>query len=511
MTYDLVIVGGGSAGCVLANRLSADRGRTVLLLEAGPDYASLDELPADIADASRGPSSHGWGFTTEPDSYGTSVPLPRGKVIGGSSSINFCFAPRARPADHDAWVEAGNEGWGYDDLLPLYRAMESYAHGEDRWHGRSGPYTLSRGDDGDLSEIATAFVEAAAVVGYPLGDDVNAPTAKPGVQFAARSVINGVRQSTALTYLNPVRDRPNLEVRGDALVDHVEFEGTRATGVRLADGEVISARHVVLCAGAYESPAILMRSGIGPAEHLRSVGVEILVDAPGVGQNLMEHPAVPGRYAAKPATRTVGAMQLGLNAHSGDPDEVDYDLQLFPSGAVPAHFLAPTYEEPSDGHPTGWDIIYLASCVQPRSRGSVTLRSTDPTDAPVIRLGLYDDPRDAEKVAEAVRIGRRIARTGPLKDLLVREMWPGEDIADDDLEEWVKRHPNVFHHASGTARMGLAKDPASVVDTACAVHHVDGLSVVDASVFPHIPRVATNASTIVAAERAAQKLEERLG
>ncbi len=510
MIYDVVVVGGGSAGCVLANRLSEDPNCSVLLIEAGPDYPTLKELPEDLAYAAFGPQSHNWGYLAEPDKFGSVVYISRGKVIGGSSSINYCFATRARPADHAAWAAVGNDGWGFEDVLPFYKAMESYSHGADEWHGRTGPYKVSRADTAGLSQTAVAAVSAAEELGYSLVDDANAPDSVTGVAIAALGTLGGVRQSAAISYLNPVRDRANLEVRGGALVDRVEFEGGRAGGIRLADGEMVKARHVVLSSGAYETPAILMRSGIGPAEHLASFGIEVVVDAPGVGQNFMEHPAVYGRYAAKPPTSGFGAfVEVVLNATSGDESEVDFDLQIYPSAVVPAEALAGLFG-PTENHPTGWEMVMIVACVQPESRGSVMLRSADPADAPEIRLGLYENARDAEKVAAAYRIVRRLTQTSPLKEFLVEELAPGSQVEDEDLAEYIKRHPANFHHSSGTARMGPASDPNAVVDSRCNVHGVDGLSVVDASVFPVIPRAPTNVTTIVTAERAAVMLKETL-
>jgi len=510
MVYDVVVVGGGSAGCVLANRLSEEPRRSVLLIEAGPDYASLEELPGDLAYAAFGPQSHHWGYLTEPDEFGSVVYVPRGKVIGGSSSVNYCFATRARPADHAAWGAAGNDGWGFEDILPLYKAIESYPHGADEWHGRTGPYRMSRADDAGLSETAVAALSAAETLGYSLIDDVNSPENVTGVAVAALGVIDGVRQSTAIAYLNPVRDRFNLEVRGGVLVDRVEFEGTRANGIRLADGQIIRARHVILSSGAFETPAILMRSGVGPVKHLASFGIEVVVDAPGVGQNLMEHPAVYGRYAANAPGSGFGAfVEVVLNAASGDESEGDYDLQIYPSAVVPAEALAGLFG-PTENHPTGWEMVMLVACVQPESRGSVVLRSADPADPPKIDLGLYKNARDAEKVAEAYRIVRRLTQTSPLKEFIVEELAPGKHVDDEDLAEYMKRHPALFHHASGTARMGPTSDPNAVVDSTCKVHGVEGLSVVDASVFPAIPRVPINVTTIVTAERAAVMLKEVL-
>lgn len=508
MSYDVVVVGGGSAGCVLANRLSEDPNRSVLLLEAGPDYTSVADLPDDIAQAAFAPASHDWGYVAEPDAFGTRVNLPRGKIIGGSSSTNYCFALRARPADHSAWVDAGNPGWGYEEILPYYRAMESYPYGEDQWHGRDGALRMSRFDQ--LSEAAAACVEAGQNLGFPYVEDANAPGA-PGFAIAPLSAVGGVRQSTAVTYLNPVRDRDNLEVCGGCEVDRVLLDGNQAVGVILADGTTIAAMHVVLSAGAYNTPAILMRSGIGPADHLDSLGIEVVKDAPGVGQNLMEHPVMFNLFAANPPTGELGAMyEITLAVRSDDPGEVDYDLQINPTNVIQTEQLPAAFCDPIDDHPTGYDLLMFVSCIQPKSRGSVTLRSSDPADPPVIHIGLYSDVRDAEKVAEAVCVARKLAQTSPLKELIHEERSPGAHVDGDELVEAVRRNPSHYNHASGTAKMGPAEDLMAVVDPTCAVYGIAELSVIDASVFPMIPRVPTNLTTIVVAERAATFLKDRL-
>ena len=506
--YDVVIVGGGSAGCVMATRLSqADL--SVLLIEAGPDYASVQATPADLADAAFAPATHDWGYSAEPDGLGIVVNIPRGKVIGGSSSTNYCFAVRARPADHAAWVAAGNPGWGYEDVLPFYKNMENYAFGDDEWHGREGVYRITRADGSKLSQAAAATVKAGESLGIPMIDDLNAPGV-PGFGLAPLSVVDGVRESTAIAFLDPVRDRPNLTVRGDTLVDKVLFDGTRATGVLLADGTEILGRHVVLTAGTYNTPAILLRSGIGPVDDLAAVGVDVLVDARGVGKNLMEHPVMFNLYAAKEPVGEMGAMyQIMLSAVSAQGD-VDYDLQLCPTAVVPTSSLPAAFVSPVDDHPTGWDMIMFSSCIQPYSRGSVTLKSADPTVAPIIDLGLYSDPRDAEKVAEAVRIGRRLTQTSPLKELIVAEREPGPDVSDEQLAQAVRRAPSHYNHASGTAKMGPVSDPTAVVGSDGSVHHLEGLTIADASIFPTIPRVPTNPTAIIVAEKISAGLAERL-
>lgn len=509
MTYDVIVIGGGSAGCVLANRLSADPRCSVLLLEAGPDFATTADTPQDLKDATYAPYSYDWGYRAVPDAFGNEVPVPRGRVIGGSSAVNVCVAMRARPSDHAAWAAAAGDGWGYPQMLPFYREMEDYPFGEERYHGLGGPYRMTLGAVEDLGVHAVAALESSARLGFPEVADFNAPGV-PGFARTPLSAVGGVRLSTAIGYLNPVRDRPNLRVRGEALVDRVLFHGRRARGVRLATGEEIPARHVVLSAGAYNSPAVALRSGIGGRSDLAALGIGTVADLPGVGRNLTEHPAYWNVHAAKPPQgRSRSVFGSVLSVATG-PDEPDFDVQILPSAAVPAGSLPEQFVPRAAHHPTGWDMVFFVSCVQPRSRGSVRLSSPDPEEAPVIDLGLYSDADDAERVADAVRLARRLARTRPLADLLAEERVPGPDVSDRELADAVRRAPAHYNHGSATMRMGRPGDPTAVVDTDGAVYGVEGLTVADASVFPAMPRVATNVPAVVVAERIASVLRARL-
>jgi choline dehydrogenase len=507
MMRDVLIVGGGSAGCVLANRLTECGTLNVLLIEAGPDYTE-QTMPQEIRESAFSPASHDWGYTSQPDHLGISVVIPRGKVIGGSSSVNYCFAMRGRPADHDNWAALGNDGWGYEDVLPFYRRMESYAYGDDCWHGRVGPYKLDCFDWDQLEPTAAAAALASDALGYARVPDVNAP-GEPGFARAPLSAVGGIRQSTALTYLEAARSRPNLTVRGGAEVDRVLFDGDRAIGVRLVGGEMIKANHVILSAGTYNSPAILMRSGVGPQAHLDELGIEVVKSSPGVGQNLTEHPVMWNIYAAKAPERVVSAMfQTALSVKSDD-SLVDYDLHVLPTAAVPTELMPRAFVPPADEHPTGWDFVFFVSCMQPKSRGSVRLASSNPKDAPLIDLGLYRDSDDVKRVTKAVRIARQLAETSPLSDLLASELTPGRHVSDAKLEQAVRAAPSHYNHAASTCRMGPATDPMAVVDNRCEVHGLKDLFVVDASVMPSICRVPTNPTTILIAERVSDWLLPR--
>jgi choline dehydrogenase len=498
MRWNWIIAGAGSAGCVLAARLSERADSSVILLEGGPDYPSVSTLPPEIRSGLGPAFSHDWGYGSEPGRLGRSVPLPRARLVGGCSATNAAMALRARPADFAHWVSTGRAQWSFDEALLEYRELEADADFGDDWHGRSGPVPIRRFSSEETLPEHLAFHEAAVGRGFAAVADHN-DSHVAGVGALPFNIVDGVRQSAALTHLAPARRRGNLTIRPDTLVDRVLFEGRRAVGVALAgSGETLEGDAVILAAGSYGSPALLMRSGVGPADHLRSLGIVVLVDLPGVGASLADHPLLGLRYDAPAPADGLPGAQMALTAASSEAEE-ELDLQIFP--------WTPYADADS---PSGGVFTIFVALMRPLSRGRVSLRSPEPEDAPLIDLGYFTEASDMPRMMHGTRLAHTLADAPPLSSFTSRKLSAAAQpsLNDGELQRAILAEVATYHHPAGTCRMGPPDDPGAVVDETGAVLGVEALFVIDASIMPAVPSVNTNLTTLMLAQRCGRQLAE---
>jgi choline dehydrogenase len=520
--FDYIIIGAGSAGCVLAHRLSEDPKVKVLLLEAGPrDWHPFIHMPAGLAKLV-GQKGVNWDYNTvaEPHLNHRALWWPRGKVLGGSSSINAMCYIRGVAADYDDWAAAGAEGWHWDNVLPYFRKSENNQRGSDALHGGEGPLSVS--DLRYTNPLSQVFIDAAHQHGLPVNGDFNGPE-QHGVGFYQVTQRDGARCSSAAGYLTPIRKRPNLTVHTGAMVNRVTFDGRRANGVIYSlHGQPMhqpAAREVIVSGGAINSPQVLMLSGIGPADHLRKHGIDVLQDAPGVGENLQDHLDICTLFHSTQRVTydRVGDIEIAykyyLRGHSGPgssniaeaggfarsplaPDARD-DIQF--------HFV-PAMLEDHGRHRLPGDGYTLHACfLRPRSRGRISLVSGRAADKVRIEANYLSDPEgfDLKMMVECAKISREILAQKAFDAYRGTPIFPARtDLNDAELAEFVRAKAETVYHPVGTCRMG--SDAQAVVDTQLRVNGVEGLRVIDASVMPNLIGGNTNAPTIMIAERAAE-------
>ncbi|WP_296431162.1 choline dehydrogenase, partial [Yoonia sp.] len=531
MQADYIIIGAGSAGCAIAYRL-AEAGKQVLVIEhGGSDAGPFIQMPAALS-YPMNMKRYDWGMKSEPEPHlgGRELVTPRGKVIGGSSSINGMIYVRGHACDYDHWAESGAHGWSYADVLPYFKRMEHWhdgGHGGNPdWRGKDGPLHVTRGPR--KNPLTRAFVVAGEQAGYPVTGDYNGEQQEGFGPFDA-TIYKGVRWSAATAYLRPALKRPNCNITR-AFARRIVIEDGRAVGVEVSRGnkiEIIKAgKEVIVAASSLNSPKLLMLSGIGPAAHLKEHGIEVVADRPGVGQNLQDHLEL---YIQQAATKPVslfaywnlrGKAKIGLEwllwkTGLGSSNQFESAAFIRSDAGVKYpdiqyHFLPIAVSYDGKVAPDGHGFQAHVGPMRSKSRGQVTLRSADPADHPKIEFNYMSDPQDWVDFRKCIRLTREIFAQAAFDPFRGREIQPGEDAQSDDaLDDFIKEHAESAYHPCGTCKMGDPDDPMAVVDPETRVIGVAGLRVADSSIFPRVPNGNTNGPSLMVGEKAADHILQR--
>ena len=501
--FDIVVVGAGASGAVIASRASENPALTVALVEAGPDYGRLEDLPFDLRNSHNNSyTDHDWGFDYQPTVRGSSRPFPRGRVTGGSTAVNTTIALRGMPEDYDGWA-VDNPEWAWDKVLPAFNRLErDLDYGDKPYHGDAGPISIRRYTPDELTPVHQAFLEASRVLGYPECQDANDPDSW-GAGPHPMNKIGRLRISTAVGYLSAARARENLKIVPNALARRVIIAGGRATGIEVdQDGEigVVRGKLILLASGALQTPLILMRSGIGPAAQLAHHGIDVLHDIPAVGSHLCDHPALAVACSAKegalidfdqPIVQTILRYTAPGSEHRNDLQIEQFSFS------------------PRDGGQKAFAVAAVLE--QAYSTGEVRLRSADPKDSPLTEQRFCEDERDLKRLVGAFKETIRFVQTKPLADLVDEQLFPSpaRTLDDDAIAELCLKLSASGFHPCGTVKMGLASDAEAVVDQFGRMHAVDGLAVADASIMPSVPRANTNLTCIMIGEMVGEWLRTR--